>query len=81
LGAVQDKEQWRRRWNFELYKLYDESYLAECVKINRIKWAGHVIQMDNNWTTERTFDTRPEGKRGIGSPILRWIMWTGISDL
>jgi hypothetical protein len=24
--------------------------------------------MDNNWTTKRMFNTRPEGKRGIGRP-------------
>jgi hypothetical protein len=33
-GALQDKGQWRRRRSFELYILYDESYLAECIKIN-----------------------------------------------
>jgi hypothetical protein len=63
-GTVQDKGQWRRRYNFELYKLYDESDLAKCIKINRLKWAGHVMRMDNNRITKRMFNTRPEGKRG-----------------
>jgi hypothetical protein len=35
-GAVQDKRQWRRRWEFD-----DEPDLAKY--INRSKWAGHVI--------------------------------------
>jgi hypothetical protein len=55
-----------------VYKLYDELDLAKYIKINRLKWAGHVIRMDNNWITKRMFNTRPEGKRGFGRPKLRW---------
>jgi hypothetical protein len=40
---VQDKGQWRRRYNFELHKLYDEPDLVKYIKINTLKWAGHVI--------------------------------------
>jgi hypothetical protein len=32
---------------------------------------GHVIRMDNNKTTKRMSDTRPEGKRGIRRIKLR----------
>jgi hypothetical protein len=60
-GAVRDKGQWRRRYNFELYKLYDEPDLVKYIKINRLKWAGHVMRMDNNRVTKRMFNTRPEG--------------------
>jgi hypothetical protein len=70
--AVRDKGQWRRRYNFELYKLYDEPYLVKCIKINRLKLAGHVMLMDNNRITKRMFNTRPEGKRRAGRPKLRW---------
>jgi hypothetical protein len=77
---VQDKGQWRRRYNSEIYKLYYEPYLAKYIKINRLKWAGNVIRMDNNQTTKRMLNARPEGKRGIGRPKLRWgIVWTKIS--
>jgi hypothetical protein len=39
-----DKGQWRRRYNFELYKLYDEPYLVKYIKINKTKvgWACHL---------------------------------------
>jgi hypothetical protein len=63
LGAMQDKGQCRRRYNFELYKLYDEPDSAKYIKINRLKWAGHVIRMVNNWITKRMFNTWPEGKK------------------
>jgi hypothetical protein len=73
---VQDKGQWRKIYNFELYKLYDESDLVKYIKINRLQWAGHVMRMDNNRITKRIFNTRPEGKRGTGRPKLRWgILW------
>jgi hypothetical protein len=68
---VQDKGQWRRRCNFELYKLYDEPDLVKCIKINRLKWAGQIMRMDNNRITKRMYNTRPEGKRGTGRPKLR----------
>jgi hypothetical protein len=42
-GVVQDKGQWRRRYNFEFYNLCDEPDLVKCIKINRLKWAGHVV--------------------------------------
>jgi hypothetical protein len=70
-GAVQDKGQWRRRHNFELYKLYDEPDLVKYIKLNRLKWSGHVMRMDNNRITKRMFNT--EGKRGTGRPQLRWV--------
>jgi hypothetical protein len=65
-GAVQDKGQWRRRYNFEIYKLYDEPDLVKYININRLKWAEHVMRMNKNRITKIMFDTRPEGKRGTG---------------
>jgi hypothetical protein len=43
-GAVQGKDQWRRRYNFEFYKLYDEPDLVKYVRINRLKsaWACYA---------------------------------------
>jgi hypothetical protein len=57
------KEQRRRRWNFELYKLYDEPDLAKYIKIDRLNWAGHIIQMDNNRTTKRMFQHHARRKK------------------
>jgi hypothetical protein len=33
-------------------------------------WDGHVMQMDNNPTTKRMFNTRPEGKTRTRKPKL-----------
>jgi hypothetical protein len=71
-GALRDKGQWRRRYNFELYKLCDGPHLVKYIRFNTLKWAGHVMRMDNNRITKRMFNTRPEGKIGTGRPKLRW---------
>jgi hypothetical protein len=70
--AVQENGQWRRRYNFELYKLYDEPDLTNNIRINRLHWAGHVMRMSDDQITKRVFIARPEGKRGIGRPKMRW---------
>jgi hypothetical protein len=36
-GAVRDKGQWRRRYNFKWYKIYDEPDSVKYIKINRLK--------------------------------------------
>jgi hypothetical protein len=71
-GAVQENGQWRRRYNFEIYKLYDEPDLTKYIRINRLHWVGHVKRMSDNRITKRVFIARPEGKRGIGRTKMRW---------
>ncbi|GFU09033.1 uncharacterized protein TNCV_1318991 [Trichonephila clavipes] len=43
------------------------------IKIQRIKWAGHVIRMDENRITKKVFNAQPIGTRRKGRPNLRWI--------
>jgi hypothetical protein len=71
-GAVQDKSTWRKRYNYEFYKLFNEPDIIKYIKINRLSWAGHIIRMENNRTVKKVFNTRPEGTRKIGRPKLRW---------
>ncbi|XP_055838279.1 uncharacterized protein LOC129906523 isoform X2 [Episyrphus balteatus] len=40
---------WRRRYNNELYGLYKDANLAKRVKVQRLRWLGHVERMDNNF--------------------------------
>ncbi|GFX71348.1 hypothetical protein TNCV_2453591 [Trichonephila clavipes] len=43
----------RRRSNLELYHLYKESDIANLIKIQRIKWADHVVRIDEDLTTKK----------------------------
>jgi hypothetical protein len=71
-GAVQDKGTWRKRYNYELYKLFNEPDIIKHIKINRLSWAGHIIRMENSRRVNKVFCARPEGTRTIGRPKLRW---------
>jgi hypothetical protein len=45
-GPVQDKGQWRSRYNRELHDLFKEPMLSITIRIARLRWAGHVRRMD-----------------------------------
>jgi hypothetical protein len=42
-------------------------------KLRRMRWAGHVIRMDENRNAYRVLVENPEGKRPLGRPRRRWI--------
>ncbi|GFV87124.1 hypothetical protein TNCV_5113421 [Trichonephila clavipes] len=44
----------RRRSNFELFHSYKEFDIANFIKIQQIKWAGHVVRMDEDRTTKKS---------------------------
>jgi hypothetical protein len=43
------------------------------VKIRRLEWLGHVIRMEDTSMPKMIFNTKPEGRRGVGRPKLRWL--------
>src|ERR1700743_1048580 len=45
-GGIQIENNWRRRFNHELYELYAEPDMVKYIKINRLRWFGHVLRMD-----------------------------------
>ncbi|GFS73312.1 uncharacterized protein TNCV_4711921 [Trichonephila clavipes] len=52
-GGIQEIGTWQRRSNFELYQSYKESDIVNFIKIQRIKWAGHIVRMDVDRTTKK----------------------------
>ncbi|GFU40867.1 uncharacterized protein TNCV_2466631 [Trichonephila clavipes] len=70
---LQEKETWRRRSNFELYQSHTESDIVNFIKIQRNKWAGHVVRMDEDRTTKKVFNAQPIGTRRKGRPNHSWI--------
>ena len=59
-------------WNNELYAMYKENDIITYIKINRLKWAGHVIRMEEQSPTRRVPVAVVEGRRQRGRPKLRW---------
>ena len=62
----------RKLHNEELNDLYSSPNTVRVIKSRRIRWAGHVAR---NWEKRgvyRNLVGKPEGKRPLGRPRLRW---------
>ena len=70
--AANDKGEWRIKFNNELYTLYEECDIVTYVEINWLKWAGHVIGMEEQSTTRRVLLAVVVGRRQSGGSKLRW---------
>ncbi|GFW09633.1 uncharacterized protein TNCV_3997391 [Trichonephila clavipes] len=71
-GGIQENGKWRRL-NLELCQSYKDSDIVNFIKLPRIKWAGRVIKMNEDRTTEKVFNVQPIGTRRKGRPNLKWI--------
>ena len=64
--------EWRKLHNEELRDLYTLPYIVLVVKSGRMRWVGHVACMGEGRGMHRVLVGKPEGKRPLGRPILRW---------
>ncbi|GFX29286.1 uncharacterized protein TNCV_3218201 [Trichonephila clavipes] len=49
-----------------VFQSYKESDIVNFIKIQRIKWAGHVIRMKEDRTAKKVFNAQPIGTRRKG---------------
>jgi hypothetical protein len=54
---------WRKTYNHELYNLYNDVEISEKAKISRMKWAGHVLRMNDEEPTKKLMLGKPDGTR------------------
>ena len=66
LGDINDRGNWRK-YNFELYELVGDDVL-KFIKLNRMKWAGHLMRMERNKAALKGFNTVPFEQRPSGKP-------------
>ncbi|GFX31317.1 uncharacterized protein TNCV_2061351 [Trichonephila clavipes] len=52
---------------------YKESDIVNFIKVQRSKWTGHVVRMDEDRTTKKVFNAQPIGTWRKGMPNLKWI--------
>ena len=71
-GAVRIDGECRRRYNDELYGLYSDTDLGSRIKVQRLRWLGHVERIDINAPARKVFESNPKGRRSRGKPPLRW---------
>lgn len=72
LGPVRENQVHRQRKNRELYLLYGDMQLSHFIRIQRLKWLGHIHRMDDSRTVKRLYIGHPEGVRARGRPRGRW---------
>jgi len=71
-GPTNDNGEWRIKYNNAFYTLYIGSDMVPYIKINSLKWAGHVIRMEEQSPRRRVLVAVVEGRRQRGRPKLRW---------
>jgi hypothetical protein len=72
IGPVEENGTWRRRYNHELYKLFNEPDTIGYINMKRLEWAGHLICTSENRIIKKIFNTKLEGTRKVGRPKVRW---------
>jgi hypothetical protein len=71
-GPVNNDNVFRIRNHKEIDKLIEGADIARFIKAQRIKWLGHIQQMDQARLTRKQSDWRPIGTRPVGKPRQRW---------
>jgi hypothetical protein len=64
--------EWRRLNKEELYDLYSSPNIIRMIKSRRMRRARHVARMEERRGAYRILVGRPEGRRPLGRPRLRW---------
>jgi len=64
--------EWRKIHNEELNDLYCSPNITRVIKSRRMRWAGLVTRMRERRDAYRVLVGKPEGKRPLGRPRLRW---------
>ncbi|GFV44140.1 reverse transcriptase domain-containing protein [Trichonephila clavipes] len=63
--GVQVNGSWRRCY-LELFKIYNQSDVVKFVKLQRLKWAGHLARMTKDRCCKKIFLVKPMGNRSRG---------------
>jgi hypothetical protein len=64
---------WRKLRKEELHNLYSSPSIIRMVKSRRMRWSGHVAQMDEKRNAYMILVRKSEGKRPVGRPRSRWV--------
>jgi ribosomal protein S28E/S33 len=65
-GPVNIDNVWRIRNNMETDNLREGTDIVRFIKVQRIKWLGHIQRMDQARPTRKLLDWKPLGTRSIG---------------
>ena len=74
-GPRRDKVtgEWRRLYTNVLNDLYTSPNIVRVIKSRRMRWAGHVARMGEEWGVYRVLVGKLEGNRPLERPRRRWV--------
>ena len=74
LGPVYEKETecWRILTNKEIYAMVKKPTIAQTIRLNRLRWFGHVQRMEENRIPKKVLYMNLETTRLRGRPRNRW---------
>ena len=64
--------EWRRLHNEDLHSLYPSLNIVRVIKSRRLRWAGHVVRMEEGRSVFKILTGKPTGKRPLGRPRRKW---------
>ncbi|GFW72763.1 putative endonuclease-reverse transcriptase [Trichonephila clavipes] len=62
LGGIQVNRSWKRRSNLEHYKIYEQPDIVKFVKLQRLKWAGHLARINEGRCCKKIFLAKSMGQ-------------------
>ena len=65
-GPVRVVDDFRIRFNSELYELLNDMDVGQRINIQRLRWLGHVVRMEEDAPARRVFDAGICGSRRRG---------------
>ena len=71
-GPVRVCDDFRIRFNSELYELLNDMAIVQCINFQRLRWLDHVVRMEKDALARRVFDAGISGSRRRGRPCIRW---------
>jgi hypothetical protein len=72
-GQKSEQGVWRIRSNLEIQNMYKSPDIVTEIKVRRLEWLGHVIRMEDTRLPKMVLNAKPEGRREVERPRLRWL--------
>jgi len=72
-GPKKEGDLYKCRSNAEVYQLFKKADIVKRIKVNRLRWAGHVIRRPVEAPLNKVFKSDfVDGKRSRGRPKNSW---------
>jgi hypothetical protein len=69
---IEDEKRWRRRYNIEIYDLYEDRKVTAFIKFRQLQWAGYIMRMVEQRMAKEVLQQIIHSKRRVGKPRERW---------